>query len=142
MKYTPAIITPVLAAGSVASPYSYMLNITQRLCSSACRESTPVFNPSILVKGVTPVGGNQYMVSVHVEGVVSYVPCGDTPCCTKCQLISQDFTLPIFSATAVDSVTVVPGVAVNAISAAACRNCSHIFVCEIPLAVTVTLVTP
>lgn len=41
-RIQPAVITPVLAAGSVASPYFVEVNITQRLCFPTCAENAPV----------------------------------------------------------------------------------------------------
>jgi len=135
--YNAAVITPVLAAGSTASPYYYQVNISQRLCSPSCGELTPVFNPEFSVKGISNVGTGQYVATIHVEGVISFVPCGGTPCCTKSQLLSQDFTIPFASTTAPTSVTVADGTTVNAISVSACQSCSRNFVSETPLTLTV-----
>lgn len=136
-KINSATITPVLAAGSVASPYYVQVNISQRLCYKSCVESQPSFAPLFSVKSVSQVGTGQYVATIHVEGLVSYIPCNGDECCTKTQLISQDFTLPIASATAPTSVTVVAGTPVNTIAGGACQGCSRSFVNETPITVTV-----
>lgn len=136
-KINSATITPVLAAGSVASPYYVQVNISQRLCYKSCVESQPSFAPLFSVKSVSQVGAGQYVATIHVEGLVSYIPCNGDECCTKTQLISQDFTLPIASATAPTSVTVVAGTPVNIIVGGACQSCSRSFVNETPITVTV-----
>ena len=136
-KINSATITPVLAAGSVASPYYVQVNISQRLCYKSCVESQPSFAPLFSVKSVAQVGTGQYVATIHVEGLVSYIPCNGDECCTKTQLISQDFTLPIASATAPTSVTVVPGTPVNVIVGGTCQSCSRSFVNETPITVTV-----
>ena len=136
-KINSAVITPVLAAGSVTSPYYFQVNISQRLCWPACADLTPVFNPVFSLESVSQVGTGQYVATVKVEGVISYVPCGQNECCTKSQVISQTFTIPIASATAPTSVTLSQGVSVNAVNVNACQNCGRSFVSETPLVVTV-----
>ena len=136
-KNNQATITATLAAGSTASPYFVEVNISQILCSPTCAEDTPVFNPAFSYVGLSNVGTGQYVINVHVEGVISYVPCGCGTCGTKSQLISQDFTIPLASATAPTSVTIESGVAVNSIDALGCQNCSRSFVSEVPLTITV-----
>lgn len=136
-KINSAVITPVLAAGSVTSPYYFQVNISQRLCWPTCVDRTPVFNPSFSVESVSQVGTGEYVATIKVEGIISYVPCGQNECCTKSQLISQSFTIPIASATAPTSVTVTPGVSANAVNVAGCQNCGRTFVSETPLVVTV-----
>lgn len=131
-----ANITATLAAGSVASPYQYLINITQKLCKPSCVEQTPVFAPVFSLVGITQVGVGQFLATIHVEGVISYVPCDGNVCCTKSQLISQDFTIPI-AATAVTTVTLAKGTTINTIAGAPCKKCSRNFVSESPLVVTV-----
>ena len=131
-----ANITATLAAGSVASPYQYLINITQKLCKPSCVEQTPVFAPVFSLVGITQVGVGQFLATIHVEGVISYVPCDGNVCCTKLQLISQDFTIPI-AATAVTTVTLAKGTTINTIAGAPCKTCSRNFVSESPLVVTV-----
>lgn len=137
MKQNPAIITATLAAGSVASPYFAQVNISQRLCSPTCVDNTPVFNPAYSYKSIAEVGTDQYVVTVHVEGVIAYVPCGGNTCNTRSQLISQDFTIPLYSATAPTSVTIAAGTTVNKVEQVGCQNCSRDFVSETPLTITV-----
>lgn len=136
-KVQPASITPVLAAGSTTSPYFVQVNISQRLCRKTCVANTPVFNPRFSLKSMAAVGTGQYVATIHVEGIISYVPCNGGCDCTKTQPLSQDFTVPISSATAPTSVTVTAGSTVNAMSSVGCQTCSRAFVSETPLTITV-----
>lgn len=136
-KIQSAVITPVLAAGSTTSPYYYLLNITQRLCFPTCADNTPVFTPQFTLVGTTQVGTGQYIATIRVQGIISYVPCNGGCCCTKTQPLSQEFTIPIASATAPTSVTVVAGNTINSIAATSCNPCSRTFVSETPLTITV-----
>lgn len=135
-KIQPAIITPVLAAGSTTSPYFFQVNISQRLCEKTCAENTPVFAPQFSLRSVATVGTGQYVATIHVEGIIAYVPCNGGCNCTKQQPLSQDFTIPIASATA-PTVTIAQGASVNSIAATSCKPCSRSFVSETPLTVTV-----
>lgn len=135
-KITPATITPVLAAGSTTSPYFFQVNISQRLCNKTCAENTPVFAPQFSLRSLAMVGTGQYVATIHVEGIISYVPCNGGCDCTKQQPLSQDFTIPIASATA-PTVTIAQGASVNSIAATSCKPCSRSFVSETPLTVTV-----
>lgn len=76
--------------------------------------------------------------TIHVEGVVAYVPCASSPCCTRTMVISQNFTIPFFSAAAPAEVTVTAGVPVNSVAVSPCQTCSRNFVCELPMTLTVT----
>lgn len=136
-KIQPAIITPVLAAGSTTSPYFFQVNISQRLCEKTCAEITPVFAPRFSFRSLATVGTGQYVATIHVEGIISYVPCNGGCNCTKQQPLSQDFTIPIASATAPTAVTIAQGASVNSIAATSCKPCSRAFVSETPLTVTV-----
>ena len=136
-KVHPATITPVLAAGSVASPFFVQVNISQRLCKKTCVGRTPVFAPQFSLVGFDNVGTVQYVATIHVEGIIGYTPCETDGCCDKSQVLSQDFTVPFTSATAPTSVTVLAGATVNTISAAPCQRCSRSFVSETPLTITV-----
>lgn len=136
-KINSAVITPVLAAGSVASPYFFQVNVSQRLCNKSCVESQPSFAPRFSVKSVSAVGTGQYVATIHIEGVIAYTPCDGNVCCTKTQLISQDFTLPFTAAAVPTTVTVVPGVSVNVIAGSLCQKCSRNFVSETPLTLTI-----
>lgn len=136
-KINYAVITPVLAAGSVASPYFFQVNISQRLCHKSCVESMPSFQPTFAVKSVSNVGTGQYVATIHVEGIIAYTPCDGNVCCTKTQLISQDFTLPFALATEPATVTVTAGAPVNVIAGSTCQKCSRNFVNETPITLTV-----
>lgn len=57
-------------------------------------------------------------------------------CCTKQQPLSQNFTIPIYSTTALTGATVAAGSVVNSVAASACQNCSRAFVSETPLTIT------
>lgn len=135
-KIQPAVITPVLALGSSASPYFLQVNITQRLCFQTCVEQTPVFSPSFSLLGVSQVGASQYIATIRVEGIISYVPCNGGCECTKQQPLSQEFTVPI-SSTSTPTVTITKGATVNAMAASGCQRCSRQFVSETPLTITV-----
>ena len=135
-KIQPATITPVLAVGSVASPYFVQVNISQRLCYPTCVQQTPVFNPRFSLVSVSQVGTGHYMATIHAEGIISYVPCNGGCDCTKQQPLSQDFTIPIYSATA-PTVTIEQGASVNAMAVTGCQNCGRNFVSETPITVTV-----
>ena len=136
-KVNSAIITPVLAAGSVASPYFVQVNISQRLCSPTCADRTPVFAPVFSYKSISNVGTGQYVITIHVEGVISYAQGNGNACCTKSQVLSQDFTIPIASTAAPTSITVEQGTVVNSVSASGCQPLSRDFVSETPLTITV-----
>ena len=135
----PAIITATLAVGATAAAPYYDVNITQQLCTPACVDETPVFAPQFTVKSIANLGTSQYIIVIHVEGVVSYIPCNCGSCCTRSQVVSQDFTIPVFSATAINSVTLAAGPAQNGIARISCCNCSKTFVSDSP--VTLTLAT-
>lgn len=131
-----ALITFTPALGSTASPYAGLVNITQRLCYASCAGTTPVFDPRYSVKGVALAGSNLYAVTVHVEGIISYVPCGGGCCNTKQQPLSQDFEVYVESET-VPTVTLAAGASSNALSVTPCQSCSRTFVCATPLTLTV-----
>lgn len=133
----PAVITATLAAGSTTSPYYAQVNISQRLCYKTCADVSPVFNPQFSLVSLDSVGTDQYVATIHVEGIISYVPCGGG-CCTKQQPLSQNFTIPIYSTTALTGATVTVGSVVNSVSTSACQNCSRAFVSETPLTITTT----
>lgn len=135
-KIQPAVITPVLALGSTTSPYFVEVNISQRLCFSTCVEKTPVFNPSFTLVSLSQVGTGQYMATIRVEGIISYVPCNGGCECTRQQPLSQEFSIPIASATA-PTVTITKGSTVNAMAATGCQPCSRQFVSDNFLTITV-----
>ena len=135
-KIQPALITFTPALGSTASPYAGMVNITQRLCFTCCADTTPVFSPTFSVKSIAPAGTDLYAVTLHVEGIISYVPCNGGCCCTKQQPLSQDFPVIISSATA-PTVTLAQEPSINALSATPCQSCSRTFVSDTPITLTV-----
>ena len=135
-KIQPALISFTPALGSTASPYSGMVKIDQRLCFTCCADSTPVFQPQFSVKSIASAGTNLYVVTLHAEGIISYVPCNGGCCCTKQQPLSQDFEVTISSETA-PSVTIAPGASINALAATPCQSCSRSFVSATPLTLTI-----
>lgn len=134
----PAHITATLAVGATATAPYYDVNITQQLCTPACVDETPVFSPKFTVKSIANVGTSQYLVVLHVEGVINYVPCNCGTCCTRSQVVSQDFTIPVFSATAIGSITPSIGTVQNGIARIACCSCIKTFVSDVPLTLTIT----
>lgn len=134
-KIQPAVITPVLAAGSTTSPYYYLVSISQRLCHPTCAEDTPVFAPQFSLVSVANVGTGQYVATIRVQGIISYVPCSGG-CCTKTQPLSQEFAIPIQSATA-PTITISAGSTANRMETTSCAPCSRAFVSDTPIAVTV-----
>lgn len=136
-KIQPAVITPVLALGSVASPYFVQVQIAQRLCYPTCVENVPVFNPRFSIKSVTQVAPTQYVATVHVEGIISYVQCHGGCGCAKQQPLSQDFTIPISKSGAAPVVSLTQGPTVNAVASVGCQTCGRNFVSETPLTITV-----
>ena len=136
-KIQPAVITPVLAAGSVASPYFVQVQVAQRLCYPACIENTPVFSPRFSVKSVSQVAPTQYVATIHVEGIISYVQCHGGCGCTKQQPLSQDFTVPISKTGTAPVVSITQGATVNVVASAGCQTCGRHLVSETPLTITV-----
>lgn len=132
-----ACIMATLAVGATATAPYYDVNITQQLCAPSCVDETPVFNPQFSVKSIANVGTSQYLITIHVEGVISYVPCNCGSCCTRSQVVSQDFTIPVFSATAITNVTISLGSVKNRLVKVACCSCSKTFVCDAPLTLTI-----
>ena len=126
-----------LAVGATATAPYYDVNITQQLCAPSCVDETPVFNPQFSVKSIANVGTSQYLITIHVEGVISYVPCNCGSCCTRSQVVSQDITIPVFSATAITNVTTSLGSVKNRLVKVACCSCSKSFVCDAPLTLTI-----
>lgn len=131
------MITPVLALGSVASPYFVQVQVAQRLCYPTCVDDSPVFNPRFSVKSVSQVAPTQYVATLHVEGIISYVQCHGGCGCTKQQPLSQDFTVPISQAGTAPVVTLTQGASVNAVASVGCQKCGRNFVSETPLTITV-----
>lgn len=136
-KIQAASITPVLAAGSVASPYYFEVNITQRLCSSTCADNSPVFAPQFSLVGVSQVGTDQFVATIHVEGNISYVACGGGCDCCKQQPLSQNFTIPFSFAGTNPAVTIAQGASVNSMAVSGCQSCSRTFVSETPITLDV-----
>lgn len=136
-KIQPAVITPVLALGSVASPYFVQVQVAQRLCYRTCVDNTPVFNPRFSVKSVAQVAPTQYVATIHVEGIIAYVQCNGGCGCTKQQPLSQDFTIPISKTGTAPVVSLVQGASVNAVASVGCQTCGRSFLSETPLTITV-----
>lgn len=136
-KIQPANITATLAAGSVASPYYFEVNITQRLCYACCVENAPVFAPKFSLIGVSQVGTNQFVATIHVEGIIAYTACGGGCDCCKQQPLSQAFTVPFSFTGSNPVVTLEQGAPVNTMAATGCQPCSRTFVSETPITLAV-----
>lgn len=130
-------ITTELAAGSVASPFFYEAVLTQTLCHKTCADATPVFAPAFSFVSTQNVGTDQYLINLHIEGVIHYIPCGGNQCCVKAEAISEDFALPYYATAAPTSVIVTAGATENAINAEPCKECSDTFVSKTPLTITI-----
>ena len=136
-KIQPAAITPVLALGSVASPYFIQVQIAQRLCYRTCVDNTPVFNPRFSILSVAQVAPTQYVATIHVEGIISYVQCNGGCSCTKQQPLSQDFTVPISKTDTAPVVSLTQGATVNTVATVGCQTCGRNFISETPITITV-----
>lgn len=136
-KIQPAVITPVLALGSAASPYFVQVQIAQRLCHKTCVSNVPVFAPRFSVKSVAQVAPTQYVATIHVEGIISYVQCNGGCGCIKQQPLTQDFTIPISKTGTAPVVSLTQGASVNVVASVDCQTCSRNFVSETPLTITV-----
>jgi hypothetical protein len=134
----PAEISATLAAGSVTSPYYFMANITQILCQKTCAANTPVFSPRYSLLSYAKVGTNQYMATVHVEGIISYVPCNGDCSCTRQQPLSQNFTIPFYFSGTPLTVSITQGTTVNSMAVSGCVECSKVLVSECPITLTVS----
>lgn len=132
----PAIITATLGAGSTTSPFFIDVNITQTLCRPTCKDETPIFKPTFSLVGTSQIATNQYIATIKVEGVITYVPCGCGSCMTRTQSISQMFTIPFKVSSAPESVTITQGTTINSIVPVSCANCSKTFVSETALNLT------
>jgi hypothetical protein len=131
------IIKAVLAAGSAASPFFYEVGICRRLCHKTCAESTPVFAPAFSFVGVENVGTNQYLITIHVEGVIHYTPCGCGQCAVKAETVSENFTVPYYGTAAPATVTLAAGATDNSVAGTPCNPCSADFVSRTPLSITI-----
>ena len=140
MKNNP-IITATLAAGSVASPYYLDVIIREKLCHKICAESVPVFSPAFSVVGTSQVAEGQYMVTLNVQGIISYTPCGST-CNTRTMIISENFQVPLAADTEPSDVSIAAGVTVNTIETEPCKKCSEWMVSRTPISLTVTEPAP
>lgn len=131
-------ITPTLAAGSVTSPYYVLVNITQRLCHKTCVSDTPVFNARFSLVNFARVGVNQFVATVNVQGIISYVRCGGGCDCTEQQPLNANFTIPFgFTGTPVN-VSIAQGATINSVAATGCSKCSKVMVSETPITLTVS----
>jgi hypothetical protein len=137
-KIQSPVVTATLAAGSAASPYYVLANITQKLCYKTCADTAPVFDAKFTLLGYSQVGTSQYVANINVHGIICYVRCGGGCDCTEQQPLSANFTVPFYSATAPSSVTLAQGAVFNTMSASGCQMCSRLFVSECPLTLTVS----
>lgn len=96
-----------------------------------------MFAPQFSLVGLANIGTNQYVATIRVQGIISYVPCNVGCACTKTQTINQEFSVPIQSATAPTSVTVNVGATINSIAANGCDKCYRTFMSETPISIAV-----
>lgn len=136
-KVQPATITPVLAVGSGASPFFVQVQIAQRLCFQTCVNDTPVFSPRFSVKSVSIVAPTQYVATLHVEGIISYIQRNGGCGCTCQQPLSQDFTIPISKTGTAPVITISQGATANGIASVGCQNYGRNLVSETPLTITI-----
>ncbi|MBO4691050.1 MAG: hypothetical protein J5621_09295 [Paludibacteraceae bacterium] len=136
-KIQPPIITFTPSLGSTATPFSGIVNITQRLCFKSCVGSNPVFAPQFSVRNIANVGKGLYAFTLHCEGIISYVPCEGGCCCTKQQPIVGDVVISVASDTA-PTIEIEQGASINALDAVPCQSCSRTFVSDTPLSINVT----
>lgn len=137
MKTTSPIITVQLAAGSAASPYFLDVLIMQKLCRDTCAEEPPVFSPTFSVIGTTEVATGQYLVTLGVQGVIHYTPCGCSGCTVKAMTVNETFTVPVASDTAPSSTTITAGTTVNTVDHQPCRECGNTLVSHTPITLTI-----
>lgn len=131
-----AIITATLAAGSSASPYSYDIVVHQQFCQKTCVSRVPVFAPQITVERILPVGTNQYELVLNVQGTIAYTPCH--ACESAVVPVNQYIKVPVFSATAIESATIVQSPVQNSMVRNGCKPCSSRFESRIPISITLT----
>jgi hypothetical protein len=137
-KIQPPIITATLAAGSTASPYYALVNITQRLCYKTCADTAPVFDPVFNVVSFSQIAAGQYVATINVHGCICYVRCGGQCGCTEQQPLNATFTIPFQSSSVPTAVSVSAGTTVNTMSASGCQTCSKLFVSETALTLTIS----
>lgn len=133
-KYIPSITTQ-LAAGSAASPYFIVATMRLGLCRETCADNPPVFNPSVAVVSTSEVGTGQYLVTLSMQGVVSYTPCG--ACSASAVNINETFTVAVAADAAPTSVTVASATTQNTIEHQPCQQCGSILVSLTPLTLTI-----
>lgn len=135
-NYNPTISIQ-LAAGSTASPFFLDVVIRQKLCRKACADETPVFAPVFAVTGTEEVADGQYIISISVQGVIHYTPCGGGACSTRAMTVSETFSVPYAGATAPASVTISAGTTENTILTEPCHDCGDILLSRTPITLTV-----
>lgn len=137
MKKKKTTITAELAAGSTASPFFYEVTINHKLCQRTCAEDGALFAPTYAYVSTQNVGTDQYLITLQVTGVIHYTPCGASQCCVKAETISEEFTVPYYSATAPTSVVVAQGATTNNVVTEPCKDCSDEFVSITPITITI-----
>ena len=140
MKNNP-MITTTLAAGSVASPYYIDVAIREKLCQKVCAENAPVFAPVFSVVGTRQVAEGQYMVTLNVQGIISYTPCSGG-CTARTMSVNENFQVPVAADAEPTEVSVSAGATVNTIDSEPCKKCSEWMVSRTPISLTVTEPAP
>ena len=137
----PASITFTPALGSTASPFSGIVNITQRLCYLCCVGETPVFTPQFSVRNIVQVGKGLFAFTLHVEGAIVYVSKGGGCGCDHSQPLKADVTISV-EADSMPTIDIdTPVGSINALDAQPCQNASRTFVCDTPISFNVATAT-
>jgi hypothetical protein len=134
----PSVVNFTLGLGSTASPYIGVLNVTTKLCTKVCVDTGYIFNPAVSVTNVADMGGNEYMITLNLQGVYSYTPCGSQCCQCITQNVNTDINIPLYSTTAPTSITCSVGKVTNSVVAADCEKCGRYAVSDIVLTITTT----
>jgi bacterioferritin-associated ferredoxin len=134
---TPSVVNFTLGLGSTLSPYIGVLNVTTKLCTKVCVDTGYIFNPTVSVTNVASLGNNEYMVTLNLQGVYSYTPCGSDCCQCISQVVNSTVNIPLYTTTAPTSVTCETGKVTNTVVAGDCQKCGRYAVSDIVLTITV-----
>ena len=135
MKKNIPSITTQLAAGSTTSPYFLTATMRLALCRDTCADTPPVFTPSISVVSINDVGTGQYLLTLNMQGVVSYTPCG--ACQAVAVNVNETFTVAVASDATPTSATVSTSTTINTIEHQPCHQCGSTLVSVTPLTLTI-----
>lgn len=137
----PASITFTPSLGSTTSPFTGIVNITQRLCYPCCVGATPIFSPQFSVRNITPIGKGLYAFTLHVEGGITYVSKGGGCDCDHSQPLRADVEISV-EADSMPSIEIdTTAGSINALDALPCQQASRTFVCDTPISINVVTAT-